>query len=86
MSCNGFRVSRGERGGNPDVLEIEGEHGELDFWQAMQPSPRQLLQGSVQGPAWFFTGSPFGEHMVGEAWAEHGRRSNAAAAQSKPGE
>lgn len=70
---SGYRVSRGRVGGNPDVLVVHGEHGEIAFMSPMQPSV--ALIDYVPGRPWFYTGSPMGAHIIGAAWEAHAKRS-----------
>lgn len=71
---NMYTVSRGTYAGNPDVLFVEGEHGELAVFQPMQPPHMLSPNGGDEARSrpWFFTGSPFGPHIIGLAWERHG--------------
>jgi hypothetical protein len=55
-------------GGNPDMLRVYGEHGEIAFEQPMQPdAATNLVKGGKDRP-WFFTGSPYGAKIIAAAW------------------
>lgn len=69
--------------GNPDMIEVfepapKGmlgeEHDELFVWEPMQPQTSRLgplSAAEAKQRPWYYTGSPYGPHIVGLLWERH---------------
>lgn len=69
-----YIVSRGRFSGNPDVLMVFGDHGELCVFEPMQPHNMFSLRNDEfpdDRPSWFYTGSPHGPEIIGMVWERH---------------
>ena len=71
-----MRVSRDAN----DVLVVEDGHGSVVVLEKAGPSGRlhPKTAAEAKGRPWFFTGSPFGAHIVGLAWERHAEQARAA--------
>ena len=76
----GYEVTRGSDHFCPDRLDVIGEHGCLAVSCTMGPGGDlhpHSAQEARERP-WFFTGSPFGPHIIGLAWERHSSASRIA--------
>lgn len=64
-----YTVSRGAGDMYSDQLDIYNENGEHIFRSSMNPTDRRV--NIVFHRPWYFTGSEFGEHIIGEMWEKH---------------
>lgn len=64
-----YTVSRDDR----DLLTVWGEHGDLAVMAQIHPTGRlhpRSVEEARERP-WFYTGSPFGAHIIGFMWERH---------------